>query len=187
METTNLILLRKKCAEDEIVFIAERSNFENMLLHDCYNEFGCRISNEEAEDYCLENSYCTELRKKFIEDYKKAGFVFDEENSIDDILESDNEQIVNFLASWKDKNESYTEAYAYNYFDGHNWKSIILDCDIDEYAEYEYEEGEDILKEFEGIEFLEHENGICKIETDNYIFKHSLSPSNPFLANVEFK
>lgn len=188
MKTDGLIVIRKKDSEDDRMFIVERDEFERMYLCDCHDKFGFRISATDAGDYCLENCYCTELHEKFLNDFETAGFEVEEDNCIDDILESADEKVQKFLEDWKEVNESYTEAIAYNFWNGHNWQSIILDSDIDEainYEEIESKEAEEILNAFEEVEFGQHERGLCSVKVDNFVFTHSLFAGNPFLADVE--
>lgn len=187
METDNLIVIRKKDSEDDRMFIVERDKFEHMNLCDCYNEFGFQIGATDAGNYCLENCYCTGLREKFLNDFKSAGFEVEEDNCIDDILESEDEKVQKFLEDWREENESYTEALVYNFWNGHNWQSIILDCDIDEgvnYEEIESEEAEEILKAFEGVEFGQYKCGLRSVEVGDLVFTHSLFAGDPFLASV---
>lgn len=188
MKTDSLIVIRKKDSEDDRMFIADRDDFERVNLCDCYNEFGFQIGATDAGDYCLENCYCTELREKFLNDFKTAGFKVEEDNCIDDILESGDGKVQKFLEDWKEENESYTGALVYNFWDGHNWQSIVLDCDIDEavnYEEIESKEAKEILKAFEGVEFGQHECGLCSVEVGDLVFIHSLFAGDPFLADVQ--
>lgn len=188
MENTNLIVIRKKESEDGRMFIADRDDFEWQNLSECYDKFGQQIGEENAGDYCLENCYCTDLRDKFLNDLKAAGFEVDENSDIDDFTDSEDEKLKKFIEAWKDENESYTEALVYNFWNGHNWQSIIISCDSDEsvnYEEIEGKEAEDILKAFEGVQFGQHERGLCTVESGEFVFTHSLFAGNPFLADVE--
>ena len=67
-----LIVLRRN-EEDNRMYIIEENKFEMTLLSECYDKFGQKIGKENAEDYCLENNYCTELREKFLSDLRVAG------------------------------------------------------------------------------------------------------------------
>lgn len=189
MENTNLIVIRKKESEDGKMFIADRDDFDWQNLSECYDQFGQQIGEENAGDYCLESSYCECLRNEFLNDFKKAGFELEEDNCIDDILESEDEKIKKFIEAWKEENEMHTRVFAWNYFDGNNWKSIIINDDTSDleanYEEVESKEAGEILKAFESVQFGQHERGLCTIESGEYIFTHSLFAGDPFLANVE--
>lgn len=190
MEAMNLFVIRKKESEDGRMFIADRGDFDWQNLSECYDQFGQQIGEENAGDYCLVSSYCECLRFQFLNDFKKAGFELEVDNCIDDILESEDEKIKEFIEAWKEENEAHTKVLVWNYFDGHNWKSIILDDDTSgleaNYEEVESKEAEEILKAFEGVKFEQHECGLCTVESGEFIFTHSLFAGNPFLANVEF-
>lgn len=189
MENTNLIVIRKKESEDGRMFIADRDDFEWQNLSECYDQFGQQIGEENAGDYCLENCYCTDLRDKFLNDLKAAGFEFEEDGDIDDFTGSDDKKVKEFVSVWRESNESHVQVLAWNYFNGHNWQSIILDDDTSDleanYEEVESKEAEEILKAFESVQFGQHERGLCTIESGEYIFTHSLFAGDPFLANVE--
>lgn len=115
------------------MYIIEENKFETTRLSECYDKFGQKIGKENAEDYCLENSYCTELRERFLNDLQTAGFEV-ENKSWEDFVESDDNSIKEFVENWRDENEVYTEALAYNYWDGNNWRSVILDDDANGYS-----------------------------------------------------
>lgn len=57
-----LIVLRRN-EEDNRMYIIEENKFEMTLLSECYDKFGQKIGKENAEDYCLENNYCTDSAK----------------------------------------------------------------------------------------------------------------------------
>lgn len=113
------LIVLKRNEEDNIMYIIEENKFETTRLSECYDKFGQKIGKENAEDYCLENSYCTELRERFLNDLQTAGFEV-ENKSWEDFVESDDNSIKEFVENWRDENEVYTEALAYNYWDGNN-------------------------------------------------------------------
>lgn len=127
------LIVLKRNEEDNIMYIIEENKFETTRLSECYDKFGQKIGKENAEDYCLENSYCTELRERFLNDLQTAGFEV-ENKSWEDFVESDDNSIKEFVENWRDENEVYTEALAYNYWDGNNWRSVILDDDANGYS-----------------------------------------------------
>lgn len=189
MKNNGLIVIRKKDSEDDRMFIADQDDFEWQNLSKCYDEFGQQIGEENAGDYCLENGYCTDLREKFFSDLKAAGFEVEEESDIDDFTDSKDEKVQKFVESWREENESHVQALAWNYFDGNNWRNVILDDDASgfesNYEEVESKEAKEILKAFDGVEFGEHECGLCSVKRSSYVFTHSLFANNPFLADVE--
>ncbi len=87
--------------------------------------------------------------------------------------------------------ESYEEEVeAWTYFDGSNFMSFFLSSDVG-IADVEevYEELENsILSELPDKPSSNmYEEGIARIETENYIFKFSQFTSDPFMCRVEYK
>ena len=185
----NLIVLRRnEREEDNMMYIIEGNKFETVLLSECYDKFGQKIGKENAEDYCLENNYCTELREKFLSDLRVAGFEV-EEDAVEDIIESEDNSVKEFVENWRDENEAYTEALAYNYWDGNNWRSIILDDDANGYSvnyeKVEQELAEKVLAAYENALFPEYEFGKSEVESDGFVFLKTQYPGDPFLTTVE--
>ena len=63
------------------------------------------------------------------------------------------------------------DVVAYNYHDGHNWKSIIINTDGGEFIEWEEIEGEEaekLKKALEEKEFIKEERGIEYYSSGDY-------------------
>lgn len=182
------LIVLKRNEEDNIMYIIEENKFETTRLSECYDKFGQKIGKENAEDYCLENSYCTELRERFLNDLQTAGFEV-ENKSWEDFVESDDNSIKEFVENWRDENEVYTEALAYNYWDGNNWRSVILDDDANGYSvnyeKVEQELAEQVLTAYENALFPEYEFGKSEVESDGFVFLKTQYPGDPFLTTVE--
>lgn len=182
-----LIVLRRN-EEDNRMYIIEENKFETTRLSECYDKFGQKIGKENAEDYCLENSYCTELRERFLNDLQTAGFEV-ENKSWEDFVESDDNSIKEFVENWRDENEAYTEALAYNYWDGNNWRSVILDDDANGYSvnyeKVEQELAEQVLTAYKNVTFPDYKFGKSEVESDGFVFLKTQYPGDPFLTTVE--
>ena len=107
-------------------------------------------------DYSLENGESTcwsDLEKELEEKYKGLRFALDTDNEIDiDEWYSDDEaleeaektnkieEIREFAKEWLENYECFYDCKFWNYWDGHNWKSMLLYCEdpgVDENKDYE--------------------------------------------------
>ena len=181
------LIVLKRNEEDNIMYIIEENKFETTRLSECYDKFGQKIGKENAEDYCLENSYCTELRGRFLNDLQTAGFEV-ENKSWEDFVESDDNSIKEFVENWRDENEAYTEALAYNYWDGNNWRSVILYDDANGYSvnyeKVEEELAEKVLAAYENVTFPDCKFGKSEVESDGFVFLKTQYSCDPFLATI---
>lgn len=183
-----LIVIRKKNVESDVMHITYMRNFEWVRATETYDKYGFLVSAENAGDYCLENSTCDRLREEFLNAIKLAGFEVKEDDTFEDFVESENAEIKAFTEKWREKNESYNNVLAWNYFDGHNWRTITIDSDNYDceanYEKMENEESEEILRLFNEVYFDEFNNGFSKIKKGGYTFVKSQFAGNPFWADV---
>ena len=164
---TNYIVL--KDSEDRFYFVSPEQIERNEPLHDTYDQ-GRKVTAEEAGDYSIRNieSCCGEdLRaagvERFGESFQNLSWDWDYEGAfqIENLegtgLEDKEEEILNFISSWCKENESYVMCDSYTYWNGHNYKSIVLKQDegniYPEYEELEEEEARPILQAFEKVTF----------------------------------
>jgi len=80
-----------------------------------------------------------------------------------------------------EEEEHHVEVVCIEYWDGHNFKSIILDGDIPAPLEWELLEPDDpeatgILHEYESCKFGEYDAGISRGQTENFEFIKSKFP-----------
>lgn len=113
-------------------------------------------------DYSLENGESTcwsDLESELEEKYKGLSFALSEGNEIDiDTWNSDDEaleeaertnkieKIREFAKEWLEDHECFYDCKFWNYWDGHNWQSLLLYCenpDVDNNKDYELL-GEDV-------------------------------------------
>lgn len=92
-----------------------------------------------------------------------------------------------YIKMWRARNQFIPKVFAWNYHDGHNWQTIILDgreLDIEPYyEEVDRETAERILSQFDGS--ANDKGG--RYETEDYIFTSSRSQSDPWIVHVEEK
>ena len=172
----DFIVLKNDFGETEKRFITYRRNFESVAACDCYEDFGQKIGCEAAGCYSVDNSY-SDAREDCVVDFYDSYGVDTEITVIDDydeLLEK-SEIFQKFAEAWDLENGSHEHVQAWTYWDGHNFKSIILGgvCGYDsEWHEVTTEESAEILSEFQEIEGL----GL-------YDFYRSDEQSNPFIAD----
>ena len=113
-------------------------------------------------DYSLENGESTcwsDLESELEKKYKGLSFAISEGNEIDiDTWDSDDEaleeaertnkieKIREFAKEWLEDHECFYDCKFWNYWDGHNWQSLLLYCenpDVDNNKDYELL-GEDV-------------------------------------------
>ena len=107
-------------------------------------------------DYSLENGNSTcwrDLEEELEEKYKGLRFELDTDNNIyidkwgsdDEALEEAEktnkiEEIREFAKKWLEDNECFLDCKFWNFWDGHNWKSMLLYCEdpgVDDNKDYE--------------------------------------------------
>lgn len=134
---------------DESTYAVKKDNFERMELHNCYGSYGEQYSSEDAGDYSLMNELSTAhkeclktLKRHFnlpqgdyvIKHYGGDEFHLELGDEWEDweylyIPEEVMKEISEFLSLWEEANSLYTQVLAYNYWNGNNWQSIIIEAD----------------------------------------------------------
>lgn len=149
---SNYIFLTENFAEETKYFAIPEDRIETLLYHECYAEYGEKVGHAWAEDYSLDNEFCTAkedceeaVKEKFglesVIIYDGIVYSFDGIDADDyhgDFLSDDIEgadehnatlqkiiDINAFIHAWRKQNEVFTEVRGFNYWDGHNHKSII--------------------------------------------------------------
>jgi len=124
-----------KSVYDEIgeVLAISPERIETLIYANSYDDNGQSIGAQDAGDYSLHNEYCY-AREDIIAalfpgrealewvEGKKADLIpiFDYETGI---TEEEEEAV----QDWEDKNRTNTEVEGFNFWNGHNWMSIITD------------------------------------------------------------
>lgn len=82
--------------------------------------------------------------------------------------------------------DNHIQCKAITYWDGHNWKHILLEHPFQETHSRITDEKliEKILNEYEQAEFPPFYVGFSCAETENYEFRKSLFPNSPELVSV---
>ena len=85
-------------------------------------------------------------------------------------------------------NENHTEVTGWNYHDGHNFRTVVLEADWSDQTdctELDEEEQLAILLQYPGVPHIEGTN--VSVETDDYIFHFDRWATNPWTCYVEKK
>jgi hypothetical protein len=200
---------------DDDYQITLRSHFEQINLCDCYENYGMKCGCYDSGCYVFKNSGCEIAEDCYKELYHEFEHNNDDEESIWGLVRENLELsytdffemlindkdvfISNFLLTeemyievkkwfenWKEENETHTQVTAWTYWDGNNFKTVVLSTDFGEpdCFEVDSEESRKILAEFNGaLDVFATESK----ETENYIFTTTLYASDPYLASVEIK
>lgn len=170
------------------VFIVAKYKFERVDHADTYNDYGQTIGHEDAQDNHVRNSYSA-LGERYLaiandyEDYDEeeweegtkewhSKYVADQETklSFQDWLAS--EMQVLYATE-----EVCNTCLAYDYWDGHNWQSIVIansdDFGILEFTGYEElsdTDAQEIAEEFFSKEYHRNGFGTNEYVSDNYVF-----------------
>lgn len=189
------IVVEKTYGSDGYFFITKKSNFETVNLCECFNNYGHQIGCYDAQCYSFDNSDSDAFKDCLRDLYEHLSVEYSDDDlnySIEEILEGDNDLLVNFhknqidefIKNWKEENEWHVEVEAWTYWDGRNYRTIILQSDfgIEDVREIDEEEQEAILTELP--ENPDIEKPVVQVETENYIFTFSRYASDPFYCSV---
>lgn len=157
------IFLKAQFAEGPTTYFAiDSSRIEEMNVSDTYDQYGQKISNEDAADYSVNNSASSakaDCEKAIEEKFTiKSALIVDGEiysidneeidYSFDDDSESEKKviEINDFIKEWRKENETFTTCCGFTYWDGHNWKTITTAVDFGE-PTHEIVDNENLISE----------------------------------------
>jgi len=205
MEAINLLekyIVCKLNNNEETIFITNRSSFEKNDLCETYSNYGIKVGCYDAGCYCLDNSASdfksdleNALHAEFPELIIHEIMAYNDLDSLKHLLEyaceiQDCSKIIEFAKSWIEENEKHFEVNSWEYHDGHNWKSIILNNEngLTNCEELEEDDQIKILEIYENEVNGTYMQGFTEtIETENYAFHLSRYQDNPFRATLEIK
>ena len=93
----------------------------------------------------------------------------------------------NSCSGWeKGEEETHIEVKVFEYHDGHNWRSLIVESDLQtDLEEVDEKLNESIVNDYKNAEWGDWYNGVCNGKTDRFTFKKSQF-SNSYGIDVEF-
>ncbi len=185
----------QKTNGDDSFYITERNNFETVNLCDCFDNNGFKIGCFGAQCYSIDNSYsdatkdCLKSLYEYFEiEYSDDYLLFSIEEVLsgeNDLLsEIDEKEIYGFIKNWRENNEAHTEVDAWTYWDGCNYKTIILrsEMGIEDVIEIDDEKQDAVLSELPEYPIMN--KAIERIETENYLFIFTRFAGDPFHCEV---
>lgn len=134
--------IRNKNSFEHEVLLVSDDMIEKGLMNDTYNNYGQPISSYEAGDWCFYNPDFMDRAKEAAEvvipninwDNYNIYAIGIFEVEIDSVYSIDpnskeTSEIQSVMNKWATDNYQATEATYINYWDGHNFKSIVLECE----------------------------------------------------------
>ncbi|MDA3614744.1 hypothetical protein [Polluticaenibacter yanchengensis] len=163
--------------------LAISKEIETLNLADTYGNYGQVIGHYDAADYHFDNSASSAIKDcnfalvdaGLIVNVDEISFVDMGKDTfhVDDLYGAnencDKEKINEFVKTWRKENESLTEVKGFDYWDGHNWKTIITATEFGE-PEYEIisEKSEEMNQAIEDCEFIEETHGKKYFQSEHY-------------------
>ena len=170
-----IFLINTESKETEY-FALPKNALKQMPLSETYDDYGQVVGSDNAGDHLVVKSKkavkIINAKMKDLGENKryKVGDV------ISDYDDSDAFMVAKYLGS-RNVDLIYTMCKAYNYWDGHNWASIVVESDIDGYYEWELVEDSQLEKSLnhavKSKKFVRNNAGITFYETSKYIIEDS--------------
>ena len=182
------IFLKENFSENSVTryFSIDDSRIETLKVFETYANHGEQVGHYYAGDYSIFNSAssaafdCQDaINQKFgvvaliddglvqIIDNVDVDYSFDTDSEFDELTKDIN----NFIIEWEKQNSNYSKVKGFNYFDGHNWKTVTTCADFGE-TSHSIIEDEDLIgeleKAIEEMEFVESGYGKEEYEGNGY-------------------
>jgi hypothetical protein len=186
-----------------LVLIVSDNDITTGYLHDIYGGYGQKFSSYDAGDWCFENGdflneakeYASEKLGKIDWNDYNIEVESGTEVFIEYIVENDekndhSKEIQKIMNDWATENYSATEATYITYWDGHNFKSIILEAEnYPDWHEWELLEGEEEKKYIDLYNRAnlsgEYVHGIITDTVDGYDVKRSCWEGDFEIASIK--
>lgn len=196
----DLMVIEKQNSEEEILLIVRRSDFTEQKYCECYDQYGQVNGCTDSGCYAIDNnvSDAASNLSKAIKDSFGEEIDFDDEDlefseqtdgtfALDlisnDFGEELNKRINDFIAAWRAEHENHTLVTAYNYYDGHNWQTVVIDAEgypEPDYSEISEARQKEILSDLEIAEDCGsiYQGTGTLYKGQKYQFETSVFPSN---------
>lgn len=204
-----IVLESRHGNENGDYFILHKNAFESIHYCDTYDYTGQITGCTDAGCYSLANSQSEclkDLIKALNKHFNYKHFIdvvlrdaisdISDISELKDILHDlsedysfDLEEIVRFSKNWIDENEIHPECKAHTYWDGSNWKSIVIEHEFNaEAGEYEEAWGDEDLAEKILQDMPEttpdFEGAIGRIEGESFDYRFTRYQNDPFFCTV---
>lgn len=107
------------------LFAIDSDKLQQMNLANVYTEYGQIWGHDDAGDYIeILSEKCADFIHNELEGWKIGDgfFAYDHSEIFDEIIESEE------LVEGTDYELIQTQVTGFTYWDGHNWRSVVLDC-----------------------------------------------------------
>lgn len=170
-------------SDDAKLYLADQSIFEQMPVSSTYDKFGKQVTAEDAGDHLvvLSDALLEALNNELAGDFELNQ----------SISAYNNEEAFLFVTEHGKEGEYelfQVMCKAYNYFDGSNWKSVIIECnEFDTHYSYvDKAESDAIMNDYEHRKsFGERNTGIETLVGKKYLFHVSKWGERWETAHVE--
>jgi len=156
--------------------LAISNEIETLKLAETYDRFGQQVGHTNAGDASIKNTDYTgtyydlldAVRGRF-EISEDIDFDIDVYNLTAEEINVDPSELKSFCEKWCEENESFNEVKGFDYWDGHNWKTVITGCEFGEPTHVIVSENADEMNEaIETCEFIEETHGKQYFESEKY-------------------
>ena len=179
------------------IYTIHKDLFEEMNVADTYTEYGVLVGHENAGDYHINNYYSSALLEcvSHIKNLFDVDVTINTEtgrvnsiNEIDlyDFITPDNRKLVDdineAIKTWCDNNHNYTKCTGFNYWDGNNYKSIIIKHEFDDsLTNYEVISDDDEINQLSEVldkkEFMYNKFGKTYYDFKHFMISETLAAS----------
>ena len=179
-------------------FVVDENDITEGFLHDTYTDYGRKLYTEEASDYTVGINEFDEVLVEYLTNkydilnqgsfYVNEMGLFDYDMEIDkSLLAEINRDIIDYI-----KRESvYTRATYINYFNGHNYQSLIIKSDYTAFDEelpiVEGELKDAILNGYEEADYVKDNQTYVFHETDRFAYTTPKYGGKPYYYECEEK
>ena len=182
---SQFIFLTKADNEGEITYLAiDSEKIETLNVFETYDQYGQEVGHGNAGDYHIDNQYSdakqdciAAIQEKFgvevnidthnvcvetIDNTEVDEWISDE---IDPAVAGEFINEINtFISEWVEENSTYTTLKGFNYWDGNNWKTVVVEMEHGDCKSHQLVDDEDLIEELnksiEEKEFLKKGHGM---------------------------
>lgn len=154
MATTNFTFLKNRFNEqDSLIYAIGENRIETLKTHETYDSYGQQVGHYNAGDYSVLNSACDLKRQCEIAVAENFYLDLDEIELYDLEIDYSGEEMINeeeinkFIEEYEAENAIYYEVEGFNFWNGHNWQTVVTS---DEFSEPGY----DVISDEELIDNL---------------------------------
>lgn len=173
--------------------LAISTKIKELELHETYDRFGQLIGHDIAADYSIYNKDSGadwKCLKELIEHFQITSKANDtlintvfinSDGEIEITLNIEEQDIENFdrakinafIKKWEEKNADYNTVKGFNYWDGQNWKTVVVEDYIWDNPTHEIIENDSLKSEIDSKEWIKDGFGKMLYESENYWIIHN--------------